>query len=97
MPFLTKFKFIRDQVFKNSISAQLNTKKNPDNIVLCHDNSHHLLKYLFGICVRSKRGIWKVRSTVFYLSYRFTNPIMFGNVLKGYISSMLWHKFHENI
>ena len=38
------------------------------------------------------RGIWKVLSTVFYLSNRFTKPIMFGIILKSYLSSMLWHK-----
>ena len=27
------------------------------------------------------RGIWKVRSMVFYLSNRFINPIMFGTIL----------------
>ena len=43
------------------------------------------------------RGIWKVLSTVFYLSNRFTKPIMFGIILKNHLSSMLWHKFHEDI
>ena len=43
------------------------------------------------------RGIWKVLSMVFYLSNRFTNAIMFGISLKSYLSSMLWHKFHEDI
>ena len=42
------------------------------------------------------RGIWKVLSMVLYLSNRFTNPIMFGIILKSYVSSMLWHKFHED-
>ena len=42
----------------------------------------------------STRGIWKVRSMIFYLSNRFTNPIMFGIILKSYFSSKLWHKFH---
>ena len=42
------------------------------------------------------RGIWKVLSMVFYLSNRFTNPIMFGIILKKYFSSLLWHKFHED-
>ena len=45
----------------------------------------------------AKRGIWKVLSMVFYLSNLFTNPIMFGTMLKRYLSSMLWHKFHEDI
>ena len=43
------------------------------------------------------RGIWKVLSMVLYLSTRFTNPIMFGIILKNYLSSILWHKFHEDI
>ena len=43
------------------------------------------------------RGIWQVLSTVFYISNRFTNPIMFGIILKSYFSSMLWHKFNEDI
>ena len=43
------------------------------------------------------RGIWKVLSMVFYISNRFTNPIMFGIILKCYLSFMLWHKFHEDI
>ena len=43
------------------------------------------------------RGIWKVLSMVFHLSNRFTNPIMFDIILKNDLSSMLWHKFHEDI
>ena len=43
------------------------------------------------------RGIWKVLSMVFYLSNRFTNPIMFDIILKNYFSCMLWHKFQEDI
>ena len=44
------------------------------------------------------RGIWKVLlSMVFYLSNRFTNPIRFDIILKNYLSSMLLHKFHEDI
>ena len=45
----------------------------------------------------STRGIWKVLSMVLYLSNRFTNPIMFGIILKSYLCSMLWHKFHGDI
>ena len=44
----------------------------------------------------STRGIWKVLSMVFYLSNRFTKPIIFGIILKSHLSSMLWHKFHED-
>ena len=43
------------------------------------------------------RGIWKVLSMALYLSNRFTNPIMFGIILKSYLSSMLWHNFNEYI
>ena len=43
------------------------------------------------------RGIWKVRSMVFYLSNQFTNPIMFGIILKSYLSSLLYHKFYEDV
>ena len=43
------------------------------------------------------RGIWKVLSMAFYLSNRFSNPIMFGTIVKRYLSSMLWHHFHVNI
>ena len=43
------------------------------------------------------RGIWKVLSMVFYLSNRFTNPIMFDIILKNNLSSMLWYKFREDI
>ena len=51
-------------------------------------------------CSKSRcdtRGIWKVLSMVLYLSNRFTNPIVFVIILKSYLSSMLWHKFHEDI
>ena len=34
---------------------------------------------------------------VFYLNNRFTNPIMYDIILKSYFSSMLWHKFREDI
>ena len=49
------------------------------------------------IFARFTRDIWNVLSMVFYLSYQFTNPIMSGIILKSYLSSMLWHKFHEDI
>ena len=47
--------------------------------------------------LKHTRGIWKVLSMVFYLNNRFTKPIMFGIILKSHLSSMLWHKFHEDI
>ena len=43
------------------------------------------------------RGICKVLIIVFHLSNRFTNPIMFGIILKNYLSSMLLRKFYEDI
>ena len=43
------------------------------------------------------RGIWKVLSMVFLLSNRYIHPIMFGIILKSYLSSMLWQNFHEDI
>ena len=43
------------------------------------------------------RGIWKVLSMVFYLSNQSANPIMFGIILKKYLSSLLKHEFHEDV
>ena len=34
---------------------------------------------------------------VFYPSNRFTKHIMFGIILKSYLSSILWHTLHEDI
>ena len=34
---------------------------------------------------------------VFYLSKRLTHSIMFGIILKSFLSSMLWHTFHEDM
>ena len=62
--------------------------------------TYKLFNGLAQICNKKSlytRGIWKVLSMVFYLSNRFTNPIMFGIMLKSYRSSMLWHIFHEDI
>ena len=42
------------------------------------------------------RGIWKVFSMAFYLSNRFTNPIMLDIILNNYHSSMLWQKYHAD-
>ena len=39
------------------------------------------------------RGIWKVHSTVQYLSNRLTNAFMFGIILNSYLCSMLRNKF----
>ena len=35
------------------------------------------------------RGIWKVLSMVFYLRNQLTKPIMFGIILKRYLSILL--------
>ena len=53
-------------------------------------------KTLYQLIVHT-RGIWKVLSMVLYLSNWFTNPMMFGIILKSYLFSMLWHKFNEYI
>ena len=61
------------------------------------------LIFVFQVNVKflsNTRGIWKDLSMFvlfFYLSNRFTNPIMFGTILKSRIFSMLWHKFHDDI
>ena len=34
---------------------------------------------------------------IFYLNNRFTNTVMFGIILKSYLSSILLHKFHMDI
>ena len=49
---MDQLKAFGDRFFKNKISAQANNKKN-FLYVVCRDNSHHLLKYLFGICLCS--------------------------------------------
>ena len=43
------------------------------------------------------RDIWKVLTVVFYPSNQITNSNMFCILLKNYHSSMLWHKFQEDI
>ena len=40
------------------------------------------------IAACNTRGVWKVLSMVYYLSNQFTNLIMFGIILKNYLSSM---------
>ena len=54
-------------------------------------------RQILEILYACTKGIWKVLSMVFYLSNRFTNLIMFGIILKSYLFSMLWHKFHEDM
>ena len=41
------------------------------------------------------RGIWKVLSTLQYLSNRLTNPFMFGIILNSYRCSVLRNKFQK--
>ena len=48
-----------------------------------------VLDLLLDVAINCMRGIWKLRSIVFYLSNLFTKPIMFGIILKSYLSSML--------
>ena len=43
------------------------------------------------------RAIWKVRSMVFFLSNRLTNPFMFGSILNSYLSAMSGHRYQDNI
>ena len=50
---------------------------------------HVLFKISKYLLQNSTRGIWKVLSMVFYLNNQFTNPIMFGIVLKSYFFSLL--------
>ena len=61
----------------------------------CHQTSQEgLLGGLLSKIVQripltpNTRGIWKVLSIGFYLSNRFTNPIMFGIIFKSYLSSV---------
>ena len=63
----------------------------------CKNNGSIILSAVCGCDFPGHtRGIWKVLSMVFYLSNRFTN-LMFGIILKGYLSSMSWHKFQEDV
>ena len=83
---------------KVSFSVQIVTKCTD----MCCDDVR--VPYLYSVGYSSggyllcTRGIWKVLCMVFYLSNRFTNPIMFDIILTNHLSSMLWHKlFHEDI
>ena len=46
LPYRTKFKALGDRLFKNYIPTQ--PKK---LLIVCRDNYHRLLKYIFGICL----------------------------------------------
>ena len=50
-----------------------------------------------AITSANTRGIWKVLSMVFYLRNRFTNPVMFGIILKRYLTTMVWQNLYEVI
>ena len=67
-----------------------------DNISCDLDAKGKIMHFLVNASLHT-RGIWKVLSMVFYLGNQFTNLIMFGIILKSYLFSMLWHKFHEDI
>ena len=58
--------------------------------------NHYIHKVLTSMLLHT-RGIWKVFSMVFYLSNRFTNPVMFGFIWKNYLSPIIWHNFHKDI
>ena len=49
----------------------------------------HKLVIFYKIINNLTRGIWKVLSMVYYLRNQLTNPIMFGIILKNYLSSLL--------
>ena len=48
-------------------------------------HSHSVGCLMSRLINNNMRGIWKVLSMVFYLSNRFTNPILFGIILKSYL------------
>ena len=50
--------------------------RGPNNLLILHQ-------------IINTSDIWKVLSMVFYLSNQFTNPSMFGIILKSYLSSLL--------
>ena len=77
--------------YERDLMMSLSDDKQADVIDAFNTTSRYLDDIL------NTRGIWKVLSMVFYLSNRYTNLIMFGIILKSYLFSMLWHKFHEDI
>ena len=48
---------------------------------------------IYKLFHHTTRGIWKVLSTVQYLSNRLTNPFMCGIILNSCLCSLLWNKF----
>ena len=53
LPFWTIFKAMRDRFLQELGNSTAKYKKNTFKYAVCHDKSHHLLKYLFGICLCS--------------------------------------------
>ena len=60
-------------------------------------NSKHLHNETMLRYWQTTRGIWKVRSMFFYLSNRFTKPIMFDIILKSYLSFHYVIALHEDV
>ena len=63
------------------------------------DLNHYIHKVLTSMLLHT-RGIWKDFSMFFfffYLSNRFTNPVMFVFILKSYFSPIIWHNYHKDI
>lgn len=52
---------------------------------------------LILLFLEHKRGIWKVCSTLIFLSNGITNPFMLGIILNTHLPTLLWYKFYENI
>ena len=78
--------------YKNMFSISRSDKVN--HLPLEPKNENNPIQEFY---FKRARGIWKVLGMVFYLSSRFTKPIMFCIILKSHFSYMLWHKFHEDI
>ena len=51
--------------------------------------------FFLGVFIRGAFG--KFLAWSFISVTDFTDPIMFGIILKSYLSSMFWHNFHEDI
>ena len=74
---------------KSLISCSVTKNPLPQNGNIL-DIMHYLIKrFSKKVDFITTRGIWKVLSMVFYLSNQFTNPIMFGIILKNYLSSLI--------
>ena len=67
------------------------------NSVNHNDIFDHIYGTNPGNLLNNYEGHLESSSMVLYLSNRFTNPSMFGIILKSQPSSMIWHKFHEVI